>query len=228
MVRLANQSSLRKGGSSRSREGREGGGGQRRDREGERGQSRRRAGGGSRGRREVALVMERYGKEGKIGGRRRMVGKRLELHRCKKRREKRREGGRSCSIQMCCRGFENQGKLSVIFILGSAGVMVIQSVINLVLKLRLLDKCSCSCPGCWGNNSCRKAQLPPPGDSKAFKDKMGNLIPSARPGGLLRAGRAPNTSPGSLPETSGQTPPSHPTNPVSLERRLHSERLEDV
>lgn len=92
MVRLANQSSLRKGGSSRGREGREGGGGQRRDREGERGQSRRSAGGGSRGRREAAPVMERYGKEGKMGGRRRMVRKRLELHwRCKRGKE---EGGR--------------------------------------------------------------------------------------------------------------------------------------
>lgn len=41
-------------------------------------------------------------------------------------------------------GLRESRKLSVIFILGSAGVMVIQSVINLVFKLRLLDKCFCS------------------------------------------------------------------------------------
>lgn len=99
---------------------------------------------------------------------------------------------------MCCSSFRNQRKPSAIFILCSVGVATIQSVIILVLKLRLLDKGSCSFSGCWGNESCRKAQLPPPGDSTAFKDKMGNLIPTAHPGGLLPAGPSPNTSPGSF------------------------------
>lgn len=106
---------------------------------------------------------------------------------------------------------QNQRKPSAIFILCSVSVATIQAVIILVFKLRLLDKGSCSYSGCWGNNSSRKAQLPPPGDSKALKDKMGNLIPPAHPGGLLRAGPSPNTS----GEFSGNIRPDHPHPPFS-------------
>lgn len=45
---------------------------------------------------------------------------------------------------------------------------------------------------------------------QSLQGQDGNLIPTAHPGGLLRAGPSPNTSRGSSPETSGRPPRSPP------------------